>query len=278
MDHQYIDENNVASLYLMGQLSAEERNRFEEHFVDCPQCLDQIELTEDFRGVLKQVAKQGAKEDDRQPHLGPQLGRRAWWGGANVWQQPRNLVYAGLCMVLALGAVFFAGAKYRRSELARSERLVEDWQSRYARERQARENLEKQLQGSGNKADLQPALMATLQPAPLFFLNVTRGSDQGSSPPVNSIAVPSMSPWIVLSLEFEKDPSFESYRARLSNREGRVLWSAERIAPPPSGAIAVGLPSSLLGKGDYVLTLDGLTSAGHYVPAAHFSFRAAVER
>jgi anti-sigma factor RsiW len=56
MDHGYIEENNVADRYLMGKLSAEERARFEEHFVDCAQCLDRLETTEGIRAALRTVA------------------------------------------------------------------------------------------------------------------------------------------------------------------------------------------------------------------------------
>jgi hypothetical protein len=256
MDHEYIRENNVTALYFLGKLSVEERNRFEGHFVDCQQCLDQLEVTGDFREVLKQVAK----EDDswsKDANWGPvpQRGRLAWLGGPGLWQQPRLLAYAAVLFAVSLTAVFFASTRYRRSELTQSQRLSDDWQRRYAEERQNRENLEKQLHASSNKT-----------------------GDQNKSAPANRIAVPTTTPWIVLSLEFEKDPDFQSYRARLSNAQGQILWSAEHILPPPSDAIAISLPSNLLSKGDYSLALDGLTSTGHYVPAAHFSFRATAQK
>jgi hypothetical protein len=271
MDHQYIRDNNVVSLYLLRQLSVEECNRFEEHFVDCQQCLDQLQQTDDFRGLLQQVTKQDLGWSRVAPQPGP------WFGGLGFWP-PKLLAGAGLLVALSLAAVFLAGTRYRRSELAESRNLSDDWQRRYVQERQTRENLEKQMQGAFDKTGGQPPLMAGLEPAPLFFLTATRGADLGNSPSTNRVAVPAKSTWIVLSVEFEPDPGFQSYRARLSNLEGRVVWSAQQIVPPPSDAIAVSLPSRLLSKGDYWLVLDGLTSAGRYVPAAHFSFRATEQK
>jgi hypothetical protein len=282
MDHQHIRENNVVSLYLMGKLPEEGRAQFEEHFVDCQQCLDEMELTNDLRAGLKQVTKEDGLSKEN--NWVSQRGRAAWLKAPTLWQ-PRLLAYAGLLFAVSLTAVFFAGARYHRSELAETKRLLDDSQRRYAEERQTSENLEKQLQASADKAgdqkagDQQPqSLLASLQPAPLFFLSATRGADDGKSTPANHIEVSTTSPWIVLSLEFERDPEFQSYRARLINTEGNVLWSAEKIMPPPSDAIAISLPSGLLSKGDYALVLDGLTSAGRYVPAAHFSFRAIVQK
>jgi hypothetical protein len=282
MDHDYINEHGVVSLYVAGKLSPDDRLGFEEHFVDCQQCLDQIELTEDLRGALKQVAK----EDAARPRVAPQIGRASWAAGLDLWQQPRLLAYASLVLAFELAAVFFAGTRYHHSELADARRASDDWQRRYSDERQARENLQKQVAQSsdktGNQSGDQNPLVASLQPAPLFFLNVTRGSEQGSdqrdTTPANHIAVPEASPLIVLSLEFEKDPAFRSYRAQLRNAQGRVLWSAENVPSPPSDAIALTLPSQLLGKGNYSVTLDGLTAAGRYLPAAHFSFQATPQK
>src|SRR5262249_56238840 len=60
MDHREIEERDIAFLYLKGQLSAEERTAFEEHFVDCRECLDRIELLKGLRSGLKQVATENA--------------------------------------------------------------------------------------------------------------------------------------------------------------------------------------------------------------------------
>ena len=35
MDHQYIDDHDILDGYLQERLSAAERARFEEHFIDC---------------------------------------------------------------------------------------------------------------------------------------------------------------------------------------------------------------------------------------------------
>ena len=273
MDHDHINEHGVVSLYVAGKLSPDERIGFEEHFVNCQQCLDQIELTDDLRSALKHAAKEDAAlQGVGRLGVAPQLSRSPWVG-YRIWQRPQLLAYATLVILLGLSTVFYTDARYRRSELDEVRRTSDDWQRRYADERQARETLEKQLAQRSDKGD-QNQLEANLQPAPLFFLNVTRGADLEGSESANRITVPSTSPWIALSLEFEKDPAFRSYRARLNDAQGRQLWTAETISSPPSNAIAITLPSRLLTKGNYSVALDGLTSTGRYLPAAHFSFQA----
>jgi len=288
-DHDYINEHGLVSLYVAGKLSPEERAGFEEHFVDCQQCLEQIEVTAELREGLRQVAKEDAgrpgvaRADIAGQGVAPQLAP-ALWAGAGSWNQRGLLAYA-MVVVVGLAAVFFVDARYRRSEVAEARRASDDWQRRYAEERQARENLQRQqVQSAGNAADNagkqsgdQGPMVASLQPAPLFFLNVTRGTDEGSAP-ANRVAVSPAAPLIALSLEFEKDPAFRSYRARLSDGQGHVLWSAENIPSPASDAIAITLPSRLLSSGNYSVALDGLTAGGRYLPAAHFTFQASLPK
>jgi hypothetical protein len=223
-----------------------------------------------------------AKEDAARAGA-PQLGfapnlARAPWAALRFWQQPRILAYASLILVLGLTTAFFTDARYRRSELVEARRVADDWQRRYDNERQARETLQKQMEQSSSQTQDKNPLVASLQPTPLFFLNVTRGSDQEGSPPTNHVVVPAASPSIALSLEFEKDPAFRSYRAQLRDSQGRILWSSENIPSPPSDAIAITLPSHLLAKGNYSVALDGLTSTGRYLTAARFSFQATTQK
>ncbi len=53
MDHEYIREHELVDRYLASRLSAGERVRFEDHFVDCPNCLDELELARDFQASLR---------------------------------------------------------------------------------------------------------------------------------------------------------------------------------------------------------------------------------
>src|SRR5689334_12568740 len=49
MTHDEIEAQNLTELYVTHRLSPEESARFEEHFVDCPECLDRIESAELLR-------------------------------------------------------------------------------------------------------------------------------------------------------------------------------------------------------------------------------------
>jgi len=59
MDHNYIEEQDVIERYLLGHLGAEEKERFEAHYLGCDRCFDQLELAE----ALIAGAKMAAAED-----------------------------------------------------------------------------------------------------------------------------------------------------------------------------------------------------------------------
>src|SRR5262245_34305494 len=99
MNHYEIEEHNIPDRYLQGKLSAEERFRFEEHFIDCPECLARLEMTEDFCNTLRIVATQDAV-GSRAPR---RLGLRGWlWGLSGARQAA--LVAAAVLLVVSLPA------------------------------------------------------------------------------------------------------------------------------------------------------------------------------
>jgi hypothetical protein len=57
MDHTIIEDQSLVDRYIQGRLTPPERVEFEDHFIDCDQCLEQLELAEAFRtGVRDAVA------------------------------------------------------------------------------------------------------------------------------------------------------------------------------------------------------------------------------
>jgi hypothetical protein len=48
MDHQYIDQHDIAGRYLRKELPPSERDKFQAHMVDCAECSDRVLLAEMF--------------------------------------------------------------------------------------------------------------------------------------------------------------------------------------------------------------------------------------
>ncbi len=56
MDHLTIEEENVVERYLMRQLTPADAELFEEHYLDCDDCLEKLELAKRLHRGLRDVA------------------------------------------------------------------------------------------------------------------------------------------------------------------------------------------------------------------------------
>ncbi len=59
-DKEKIRENNLADRYVMGALSDEEKARFEAHFLNDPECLEELELAQSFQRDLRKATVEDA--------------------------------------------------------------------------------------------------------------------------------------------------------------------------------------------------------------------------
>jgi Putative zinc-finger len=287
MEHSYIEEHNIDSRYLLGDLSVEERMRFEEHFIDCRHCRDRLKAVEGLRAGLRTVAVEEAS-----------LSRAYIQAGllARVVRLRLTALLAGLVLLVALPVAFLSREwSSTRRDLARSEQTSSEWRRKYEEREQATRKLANEMQKSSAQRDQLAALLArereerarladqlnkaagTETVVPIFALSVARGDAQDSSQPLEEITIPRSSKLIILSLELEPDPDIQSYRATLSTAGGRSIWSKSNLKPSPKDAFSLSLNSRLFKPDDYRLTLEGLTVGGRYAPVAQSAFRVLIQ-
>jgi hypothetical protein len=256
MDHESLEENQLPDRYLMGKLSAEERLRFEEHYLDCAICLDQLESLEGLRTGLRELSPQGstAQAERRAPVL-------AFFRG------PRSLaMLAAACLALAVLPSLLVVGKLRRTrdELASTRRTVDE-------ERRERSALARALDVERAAAANGAASLA----AAVFTLNLTRGA--GTEGPHDRIVLPDARDWVILLLDRPASPRFESYQVRISSADGRPIGDARNASVTSDDMLAVGFPPGFLTESDYVLSLEGL-GAGPARDLARYRFRAALRK
>ena len=56
MEHSFIEEHNQIDRYVRGAMPVAERTAFEEHFLDCPDCLQQLEVARSLREAIRMAA------------------------------------------------------------------------------------------------------------------------------------------------------------------------------------------------------------------------------
>ena len=89
--------------------------------------------------------------------------------------------------------------------------------------------------------------------APVFLLNLTRGSGPGE--PENRVVLPTRTSWVTLVFD-RPEGSASSYRVRLGKAEGLAVCETV-VERPRSPMLSVTLSTGSLAAGDYVLTVEG---------------------
>jgi hypothetical protein len=94
LDHPYIEEHHLAERFVDGTLSPHDRKLFEQHYVDCQECMDRVALAQIFRAdAAKPQAEAAAKETKP---AGP------FTGLATFPPLQQTLIFAASALVLLL--------------------------------------------------------------------------------------------------------------------------------------------------------------------------------
>jgi len=281
MEHSYIEEHNIPERYLLDKLSSQERMRFEEHFKSCVQCVNLLKVIGGLRMGLKIVAAEEVCR--RRPYL--EAGLLARIMRLSRVRQKTLLLGVILLIALPVGLVILEWSRARR-ELDQTTRTAEEWRRKYEEREQAARYLMKEIQARnqlavrpeserGDRPRLPNEAKDVTPPqvvVPAFALSVTKGGGPDLTEPINLIKLSPTSKLFILLLEFEPDPSLRSYRAAISMADGRNIWRDNNLMMTSNGALVLSFNSSLFKPGNYLLTLEGLTTQNRYVQVGQYTF------
>lgn len=293
MEHSYIKDHHIADRYLSGKLSADERMRFEEHFVDCAECHDRLWTADNFRAGLRIVAAEEAmrfRASLRVNQAGV-LARVVW-----LIRRRQAPLLAVLILLTALPmALLIQEWRSARRDLAQATQASSEWRRKYEEGEQAARDLAKEMRTRERESSSQrEQLAARLElrrkaadspfppsrkaeeyqsEAPVFALSVVRGDSSDLTQPVNRIALAPSPKWMILLLELEPDSDLRSYRGAISTADGRGVWTKNGLKPNSRNELALSFNSNLFKPGDYLLTLEGLTAQDGRAPIATYAFR-----
>jgi hypothetical protein len=271
MDHTYIEENQVAERYVAGTLPEAERERFEDHYLSCQECLDRLEVTESLQRGFKRMAGQDAAK----LAAARQLAVVAWLSRLSRSRQIGSLLAAVLVLAILPAGLALRGAAERERELAQTHAALEKERQHSAAVHSELEMSRRDLAGEREaRTHASEQLAQALQPqgnVPIVNLDAERGVGLLGTEPTNRLPQPAAGK---IDFELPVDPPLKkSYRAILRDSRGREIARVEDLHPGKRDSLTLSLPASLTPPGDYTLSIEGLTSGGKSISAGRFPFR-----
>lgn len=237
MEHSYIDANNLVDRYVMRQLEPEQSDEFEEHFVDCPRCQDQIEIARDLVAGMRTAGRD-------QQYARPRLLKSRW---SSVLALVAGLFIAGL------PSVWFASQALRvGGELKQERTAALEWRRRYEQQ------IARSSQLSAN--------------VPVFHLSAVRGSDS-TLKPAATLRLPEPAQPLIFVLENSMAPEYPAYRVTIDSLKSPLFQTGGLQQTSPD-ALAFSVSSDVIPPGNHSITLEGVMRDGRNVIVGIFAFQA----
>jgi len=285
MDHDYIERLDLIRRYLMGKLTADESTEFEEHFVDCSQCVDQLRTTENMiLGFRLMASRQSAEEADyrsEKPH---------WYSARSI--SPQWLALAGslILLIVVAGAFILNRSRLARIEADEAKSESSQLEKRLEEQRQSAESADSKHQETERElterltqlqAELEnkraPGIApqnGSLQPQInilSFVLKTMRGSAPQSGS-ANTFTVPRFPTSFVIVIPLEVELGYRDYRMTILDEHGQQIWKSGGLKPDSLNSLRVGLNSGFFHSGDYVLTVEGVAEGASTSVIARYRF------
>lgn len=236
MDHAEIEARRVVDRYLMGGLADADAERFEEHYLGCRRCLDELELAQRMQDAARAVAS----EDASRWAAVRGLAVFAWLARRGPFVQLATIA----ALVLLPAAALLRPAAVRSPE-----------QGPPAGQAEA---------SPGGAVSFAPEAGTLIIP-----LTPQRGGPDVSAPSL-LLELPREPRWLVFSIEVE--PGAAAYRVVLYRGTAEV-WRAEVLEPDVSGQLNVSFHSGFFEIGDYLLAVDARAPDGGSVRVGRHAFR-----
>lgn len=287
MNHEYISKFNLIDQYVLGKLAEDEVEEFEDHFVDCPACVEQLNISRSFVHDLKGLAVQETLFPPAS--LKPQTQR---W---NLQQLAPLRLWAAIacCCVVVVGV--FAYFAVRRggqlqAELSQAKEDAAAISQKYQQQLEAAAESEKRHQETTQdltqrldelekkiKADQlsNRGSSAAEINFPIYAL-ISVARSQGPAPV--EVDLSGSSSRFALSIPVEERKSFKSYRVIIVDQRGVTVFNQGGFRPDAYHALSLSLNSNSFTSGNYDLKVEGLTEPDQWSIVGTYPFRVARRR
>lgn len=241
MTHQEAQQD-IVERFVRHQLSPDERRAFEEHYFECEECFEQVQVTAHFIASVRQAARKGLLAE---PAATP------WW--INLFKPA--LMFAtttALLLAIGIGWVLWKQATTPHQELAIQQPPTPQPMASI-------EITPTPSVGENPKPDLlaenRPAQTPEITPgkAPIVFLSSERGDSGG-----NQVTLPVNAQSVILRIDVEPNSSFSRFQFQVFDNTKRLVTTTNGGKATIKGTVSASLPTKLLQTGRYVVKCFGL--------------------
>lgn len=285
MNHDFIKKFNLIDQYVLGKLAADEAEEFEDHFIDCPECVEQLNITRSFIQDLKGLAVQETliSENRRAP-------MPRWWHLQLVPLRSWAVIACG-CVLVAGVFAFFVIRRFTQmeAELLQAKQDASTIRQQYQREletaaesekqhEQARQQLaqrldELELKLKAEEATNQSSVSGLGAPEVNFPIFSLISVARGQVPAPVEIALPASSSRFALSIPVEDRKNFSAYRVKILDHRDVKVFNQGGFKPDTYHALSLSLNSNFLIPGTYDLRVEGLTPPNKWDTVGSYPFR-----
>lgn len=269
--------------YVRGNLSARERRRYEQRFLTSPAGRYDAQFAKALTRVLEETEPVGERAIITEP-------KPSWWESiAAFFRVPAfGLGLAMAALLLLLGSVWF----YQQTQRLQTEvqqanaareaeaRKQQELQTEIARAKTRNDELNQQLQQAQQERDQARKELEQAAPTPsqsptatlltMFLRPILRASNERER-----VVLPSGATKLQIQLVLDANDNYRRYRVELYDARERLVASQDNLQPrsTATGATLFYLaPAQGLARGNYEITLKGITDTGEMQNANYYYF------
>ena len=221
MDCKQAEDLQLAVKYVLGELPPVQRDEYEDHYIDCPECAKDVYAAAAFTDTAREVFRQEGQSEAP----GPVWERAGWL----AWLKPAFAVPA-------LAALLIVVAYQNMVTIPRAKRTAV-------------------TEATVPNVRLPDSVIVAGSTFSLHALNGRRGDDGGAKEGDKIEVRPEES--VALQLNFTPDRVFDSYMGRLMDSSGKEVFSVKFPGSSTNKRVQLAISAGTLKPGTYSLVFAG---------------------
>jgi hypothetical protein len=265
-------EEELIDAYVSAEMSRDERQRFEQHFLSSPQRRQRVAFAQ---ALLASAAR---RSDTRAPGvIGRERPPRSWlfWRWVRIPQPVMQvLILACFALLAVAGSLSIIQSWRLRDQLTGVQAQGQDLRQQIEQERVIQQQLSAALDQERIARNRLEQTLPNSPPQTIVSF-ILRAGTARSAEDVRALLIRQGTDVVQLQLDLEREGNGQ-YQVAVRTADDQEVWSQDGLRPRNTaggGAVVLSLPANLLVSGDYIIMLRTLTPRGDIEDAGQYMFR-----